>query len=133
MQAQASKVLKQSTGGQYYCVCIKSGFRCIHKVSHMAWLKHLANASSEEEHQQIHTTRLLGEQITSLPPLANPSLPLTHNYSAPLSVHMIEALQGLTNGLPTSVTLKLIPGYSKMVGNWLSQPVYPDDSPQRSI
>ncbi|KAI6094055.1 hypothetical protein EV401DRAFT_1896508 [Pisolithus croceorrhizus] len=95
MQAQASALLERSTGSQYDCVCIKYGFGHIHKVSHTAWLQHLANASSEEECQRIRTARLLGEWMTSLPPLANPSSPPTRNYSVPPSVRRIEALRGL--------------------------------------
>ncbi|KIK26932.1 hypothetical protein PISMIDRAFT_8486 [Pisolithus microcarpus 441] len=95
MQAQASAILERPTGGQYDCVCIKYSFRRIHKVSHSTWLQHLANASSEEECQRICSARLLGEQITSLPPLANSSPPPNRNLSVPPSVRRIEALRGL--------------------------------------
>ncbi|KAI6007028.1 hypothetical protein EDD15DRAFT_2394684 [Pisolithus albus] len=87
--------LERPTGGQYDCVCNKYGFGRIHKVSHTAWLQHLANVSSEEERQRIRTARLLGEWMTSLPPLAIPSLPPTRDYSVPPSVLRNEALRGL--------------------------------------
>ncbi|KAI6097308.1 hypothetical protein EDD16DRAFT_1527647 [Pisolithus croceorrhizus] len=95
MQAQASALLEWSSAGQYDCICIKYSFGHIHKVSHTAWLQHLANAGSEEECQRICTARLLGEQMTSLPPLANPSSLPTCNYFVPPSMHRIEALWGL--------------------------------------
>ncbi|KAI6013382.1 hypothetical protein PISMIDRAFT_9512 [Pisolithus microcarpus 441] len=95
MQAQASAILEWPTGGQYDCICIKYGFGCIHKVSHSTWLQHLANVSLEEECQRIRSARLLGERITSLPPLANSSPPPNCNLSVPPSIRRIEALWGL--------------------------------------
>ncbi|KAI6095854.1 WD40-repeat-containing domain protein [Pisolithus sp. B1] len=96
MQAQVSQLLQQPTGHQYDCVCIKYGCGQVHKVSHVAWQHHLANASSEEEHQCICAACLLGDQATTLPPLASPSAPPDRNHSVPPSVHRIEALRGLS-------------------------------------
>ncbi|KIK20251.1 hypothetical protein PISMIDRAFT_13141 [Pisolithus microcarpus 441] len=152
MQAQASAPLEWPTRGQYDCICIKYSFGHIHKVSHTAWLQHLANASSEEEHQQIRTARLLGEQMMSLPPLAIPSSPPTHNYSVPPSMLRIEALQGLAKQAredhdpnkyvgchkharskqPIHLTQDednsgLQPDVDETSGPMLSQPVHPDN------
>ncbi|KAI5992517.1 hypothetical protein EDD15DRAFT_2368278 [Pisolithus albus] len=95
MQAQTSAPPLQPTGQQYDCVCIKYGFGRLHKVSHVAWKQHLANASSEEERQRIRTARLLGERITSLPPLPEPLSPPDRNHFVPPSVRRAEARRGL--------------------------------------
>ncbi|KIK11164.1 hypothetical protein PISMIDRAFT_43836, partial [Pisolithus microcarpus 441] len=60
---------------QYDCVCIKYSYGQIHKVCPTAWQQHLASAGSEEERHRIHAARLLGEQVTSLPPLAEHAFP----------------------------------------------------------
>ncbi|KIK15154.1 hypothetical protein PISMIDRAFT_16719 [Pisolithus microcarpus 441] len=61
----------------------------------MAWQQHLASAGSEEEHHRIHAARLLGERITSLPPLAEHAFPPDCRSSAPPSVRRAEARWGL--------------------------------------
>ncbi|KAI6031148.1 hypothetical protein PISMIDRAFT_442908 [Pisolithus microcarpus 441] len=87
---------EQSTARQLYdCVCTKHGYGRIHKVSHTAWQQHLASASSEEECRRIRTARLLGERMTSLPPLAKHSFPPDYRHSVPPSVRRAEARRGL--------------------------------------
>ncbi|KAI5997084.1 hypothetical protein EDD15DRAFT_2247767 [Pisolithus albus] len=87
---------QQPTARELYdCVCIKHGYGRIHKVSHTAWQQHLASAGSEEERHRIHAARLLGERITSLPPLAEHAFPLDSSSSVPRSVRRAEARRGL--------------------------------------
>ncbi|KAI6119697.1 hypothetical protein EDD17DRAFT_1512507 [Pisolithus thermaeus] len=70
----ASELPQQPTRCQYDCVCIKYGFGQLHKVPHVTWQQLFTSASSEDEHQHMYTARLLGDQITSLPPLISTKL-----------------------------------------------------------
>jgi len=95
MQVMASALLEHPTGRQYDCVCLKYGFGRTHKVSHTAWNQHLANAGSEDERHRIRMARLLGEQMTSLPPPTKYSSPPDRDYSVPPGVRRAEARRGL--------------------------------------
>ncbi|KAI6096283.1 hypothetical protein EDD16DRAFT_1720038 [Pisolithus croceorrhizus] len=91
----ASELPQQPTRRQYDCVCIKYGFGQLHKVSRITWQQNFASTSLEDECQCIYAARLLGDRITSLPPLVSPSSPPSHDYSAPPSICRAEAHQGL--------------------------------------
>ncbi|KAL4080256.1 hypothetical protein V8B97DRAFT_1914317 [Scleroderma yunnanense] len=113
MQAWASTPLKQPTGCQYDCICIKYRLKQLHKVSHTAWNQHLASMGSEEEHQHIHTARLFGDHMASLPPLTAASSPFDHGYSAPPSVHRAEACRGLAKWARENQDLNQYVGHCK--------------------
>ncbi|KAL4072402.1 hypothetical protein V8B97DRAFT_1857909, partial [Scleroderma yunnanense] len=113
MQAQASTPLKQPTGHQYNCICIKYRFGWLHMVSQTAWHQHLTSAGLEEECQHICTVRLLGDHMASLPPLTAASLPFDHGYSMPPSVHRAQACRGLAKQARENQDLNQYVGWHK--------------------